>query len=71
MSTSLYFELSILRNKAIVPWTSNLPDSTVRAKIQRDHSLVISTVLPAKSDSDAMFCLYSYQGLIIDRSLVY
>ena len=29
------------------------------------------TVLPAKSDSDVMFCLQSYQGLIIDRSLVY
>ena len=24
----------------------------------------VSTVLPAKSDSDAMFCLQSYQGLI-------
>ena len=30
-----------------------------------------ATVLPAKSDSDAMFCLQSYQGLRIDRSLVY
>ena len=29
------------------------------------------TVLPAKSDSDFIFCLQSYQGLIIDRSLVY
>ena len=29
------------------------------------------TVLPAKSESDVMFCLQSYQGLIIDRSLVY
>ena len=29
------------------------------------------TVLPAKSDSDVMFCLQSNQGLIIDRSLVY
>ena len=29
------------------------------------------TVLPAKSDSDVMFCLHSYQGLIIDISLVY
>ena len=29
------------------------------------------TVLPAKSDSDFMFCLQSYQGLINDRSLVY
>ena len=27
-------------------------------------------VLPAKSDSDVMFCLQSYQGLIIDRSFV-
>ena len=30
-----------------------------------------TTVLPAKSDSDVMFCLQSYEGLIIDRSLVY
>ena len=29
------------------------------------------SVLPAKSDIDFMFCLQSYQGLIIDRSLVY
>ena len=29
------------------------------------------TVLPAKSDSDDMFCLQSYQGLVIDKSLVY
>ena len=29
------------------------------------------TVLPAKSDSDVMFCLQRYQGLIIDSSLVY
>ena len=28
-------------------------------------------VLPAKSDSDVMFCLQSYQGLRIDRSHVY
>ena len=30
-----------------------------------------STVLPVKSDSDVVFCLQSYQGLRIDRSLVY
>ena len=31
----------------------------------------VFTVLPAKkSDSDIMICLQSYQGLIIDRSLV-
>ena len=29
------------------------------------------TVLPAKSDSDVIFCLQHYQGLIIVRSLVY
>ena len=29
------------------------------------------TVLPAKSDSDVMFCLQSNQGLIVDRSLVH
>ena len=29
------------------------------------------TVVPAKSDSDVMFCLQSNQGLRIDRSLVY
>ena len=29
------------------------------------------TVQPAKSDSDIMVCLQSYQGFIIDRSLVY
>ena len=29
------------------------------------------TVLPAKSDSDVIFCLQIYQGPLIDRSLVY
>ena len=29
------------------------------------------TVLPARSDSNLMFCLQSYQGLRIDRSLEY
>ena len=29
------------------------------------------TVLPARNDSHLMFCLQSYQGLRIDRSLVY
>ena len=30
-----------------------------------------ATVLPFKSDSDDMFCLQSYQELVIDTSLVY
>ena len=33
--------------------------------------ILLGTVLPAKSDNDVKFCLQSYQGLIIDRSLVY
>ena len=32
---------------------------------------IIATVLPAKSDSGVKFCLQSYQGVIIDISLVY
>ena len=31
---------------------------------------MLSTVVPRKSDSDVIFCLQCYQGLIIDRSLV-
>ena len=31
----------------------------------------ITTVLPAKSDSNIMFCLQNYQGLIVYRSTVY
>ena len=31
----------------------------------------VATVLPAKSESDIMFCSQSYPGLIIYRSLVY
>ena len=31
----------------------------------------VTTVVPTKSESDAMFCLQSKQGLIIDGSLVY
>ena len=29
------------------------------------------TVVPAKSDSDVVYCLQNYQRLIIDRSLVH
>ena len=32
---------------------------------------IITTVLPAKKDSDVMFCLQNYKELKIDRSLVY
>ena len=35
------------------------------------RSVTLYTVLSAKSDSDDMFCLKSYQGHVIDKSLVY
>ena len=36
-----------------------------------DKEIGESTALSAKSDSDVMFCLLSYQRFIIGRSLVY
>ena len=36
-----------------------------------NYCIVACTVLPAKSDSDVMFCLQRYPGLRIDISLVY
>ena len=43
--------------------------------VRKYHGQILSnctaTVLPAKSESDVLFCLQSHQGLIIDRSLVY
>ena len=41
------------------------------SKYKLTPKVAIAAVLPAKRDSDFMFCLQSYQGLIIDRSLVY
>ena len=42
------------------------------AEVGKSYLEFISpSVLPAKSDSDVMFCLQCYQGLILDRSLVY
>ena len=44
----------------------------VRSDLLERHGVLIAgTILPAKSDSDAIFCLQSYQGLRIDISLVY
>ena len=47
-------------------------DNVFQQKVGNKNKIVrVSTVLPAKSDSDVMFCLQSYQRLIINRSLVY
>ena len=46
-------------------WSSGI------AHIPGSHKPIHCTVLPAKSESEIMFCLQSYHGLRIDRSLVY
>ena len=58
-STNSYWEITLFFSQANSQTTT------------RTTSYYITTVLPAKSDSNFMFCLQSYQGLIIDRSLVY
>ena len=46
--------------------------SLVKKKKKKNNSKnTFTTVMPAKSDSDVMFCLYIYRGLSIDRSLVF
>ena len=48
--------------------------SSRKADMQRgreEGGRLSPTVVPAKSDSDVMFCLQSYHELRIDRSLVY
>ena len=40
------------------------PDSAGKIKIK----IGPDTLLPAKSNSDVMFCLQSHQGLVIDKS---
>ena len=40
----------------------------------KEHATVCkgdATVLPSKRDRDVVFCVQSYQGLMIDKSLVY
>ena len=72
--------LSVWENPSEYKWLT-LDRNMVLRKVNLKNSEVrnnpenilpcISTVLQAKSDSDFMFCLQSYQWLIIDRSLVY
>ena len=48
-----------------------IPLETDVLRKHRFQKSKLFTILPAKSDSDVMFCLQSYQGMIIDRSLVH
>ena len=61
--------LSFLAGRAVKnTHTNTQQEQQTMTKQHQKHRL---TVLPAKSDSDVMFCLQSYQGLVIDRLLVY
>ena len=64
------------------PWTSETslishswgpdpppPPKKKKKKKKKKNNNNTPTVLPTTSDSDVMFCLQRYQGLIIDRSL--
>ena len=55
---SVYYSLPLV-NYLVYSWIRSIKNNE------------LSTALPVKSDSDVMFCLQHYQGLIIDRSLVY
>ena len=66
-----HYILQELSEEGPVPWTSKNNLSFISEQVSHHPPSKYSTVLPAKSDSDFMFCLQSYQGLIIDRSLVY
>ena len=48
-----------------------LADTDVDTESLQRLSKDETTVLPAKSYSDVMLCLQLYQGIRIDRSLVY
>ena len=56
----------------------NCPDRTEKLlawtyfiNTKRPINCIKHTVLPTKSDSGVLFCFLRYQGLVIDRSLVY
>ena len=57
--------LQIEHQKLCLEWIDKKIIATLLTNI-----MLITTVVPAKSDSDVIFCLQSYQGLSIDRSLV-
>ena len=69
-----YHEI-LLSQRNFVP-TSQMGHIEVVPTLKMDKQrlapfLFVSTVVPTESDSDVMFCLHSYHGLIIDRSRVY
>ena len=62
------FDPSVIDRFLKVEFTSPPGIRFQNTKHHEPHNTTVmpSTVLPAKSDSDVMFCLQSYQGLMID-----
>ena len=67
-----------MTRRLVVTGLSLMTDNIWTAYIHTDRDLNEQlllkdtfTVMPANSDSDVMFCLQNYQGLITDGSLVY
>ena len=66
--------LEHLRNREVIQYTNTGESFTYRQledKTLSECTDIGGTVLPAKTDSYVMFCIQSYQGLKIDRSLGY
>ena len=77
----VFYVVSFVFSVLAMPFVlTHLADSLDWFTKQRSHciniwepldKLTITIVMPAKCDSDGMFCLQSYQGLRLYRSLVY
>ena len=75
VSTDLNNDLNVYNyEKVITENEISTEITTIATPDSENHisgKICVIAVLPVKSDSDFMFCLQTYQGLIIDRSLVY
>ena len=80
-SPFVYLQMKVLTAFCTLKSCANLPitvcrssqtlfDESILHSLMVGHSCEI-TVVSAKGDSGVMFCLQSFQGLGIDRSLVY
>ena len=70
----LNLRLQIIEHEALANdffMNENMRGQEIHSTYLNSYWVTKTTVLPAKSDSDIMFCLQSFQGLRIDRSLVY
>ena len=60
-----------MRNFELFHLNISRPAFIVQRELLKTQQQNTHTVVPAKSDSDVMFCLQCYQGRIIDRSRMY